>query len=138
MLNTADLHQIIVNAEQREWRLALVGDPHQLQAVGRGGMFKELCDTGRTVELEHLHRFTNNWEAHASLQLREASPAVLYTYEAHDRIKPGTLDEHLDTVTDAWTATRDRGEMISITTTRNEDVNAINDHIQRCRITSGP
>jgi len=137
MLNTADLHQIVVHAEQREWRVALVGDPYQLQAVGRGGMFKELCDTGRIVELEHLHRFTNRWEAQASLQLREGSPAVLYTYEAHDRIKPGTLDEHFDTITNAWAASRNSRETISITTTRNEDVESINNHIQRCRITSG-
>ena len=31
-----------------DWRLVLVGDPHQLQAVGRGGMFAELCATGRS------------------------------------------------------------------------------------------
>ena len=137
MLNTADLHQLVAHAEQRQWRLALVGDPHQLQAVGRGGMFKELCGTGRTVELEHLHRFTNRWEAHASLQLREGSSVVLYTYEANQRIKPGTLDEHLDAITDTWTASRNDGETISITTTRNEDVGAINAHIQRCRVTDG-
>ena len=52
MLNTADLYRLVVHAEERQWRLALVGDPHQLQAVGRGGMFNELCDTTRTVELE--------------------------------------------------------------------------------------
>ncbi len=137
MLSTTDLHRLVVNTEQRQWRLALVGDPYQLQAVGRGGMFKELCNAGRTVELEHLHRFTNSWEAHASLQLREASPAVLYTYEAHARIKPGTLDEHLDTITAAWDASRDRDETFSITTTRNEDADAINEHVQRCRTTSG-
>ena len=137
MLSTADLHRLVVNTEQRQWRLALVGDPYQLQAVGRGGMFKELCDTGRTVELEHLHRFTNSWEAHASLQLREANPTVLYTYEAHDRVKPGTLGEHLDTITDAWTVSRNHGETISITTTCNEDVDTINEHIQRGRTTAG-
>ena len=73
MLNTSDLSRLVVHAEQRQWRLALVGDPHQLQAVGRGGMFLELCDTGRRVELEHLHRFTNRWEAAASLELRTAT-----------------------------------------------------------------
>ena len=49
MLNTADLYRLVVHTEQRQWRLALVGDPFQLQAVGRGGMFNELCDTTRSV-----------------------------------------------------------------------------------------
>jgi ATP-dependent exoDNAse (exonuclease V) alpha subunit len=39
-------------ARQNTWRLVLVGDPHQLQAVGRGRMFTELCSSGRTIELE--------------------------------------------------------------------------------------
>ncbi|MBI2709808.1 MAG: AAA family ATPase [Actinobacteria bacterium] len=34
-----------------------VGDPRQLHAVGRGGMFDELCCTGRAHELATIHRF---------------------------------------------------------------------------------
>jgi len=49
----------------------------------------------------------------------------------------GTFDEHLDTITDAWTRSRDDGETISITTTRNEHVHAINHHIQQRRIEAG-
>ena len=134
MLNTADLHQLVVHAEQRQWRLALVGDPHQLQAVGRGGMFQELCDTGRTIELEHLHRFTNEWEATNSLRLREGDPRAIHTYSTYGRIRAGTFERHLDTITDAWIRNRDDGETISITTTRNEQVHAINHHIQQRRL----
>ena len=39
--------------------------------------FRELCDTGRTIELEHLRRFTNVWEAAASLVRRNCNPFVL-------------------------------------------------------------
>ena len=74
----------------------LVGDPRQLQAVGRGGMFAELCTTTRVHELARLHRFTHPWEAAASLRLRAGDPAVLDVYEAHGRITAGTFDEHLD------------------------------------------
>ncbi len=133
MLNTSDLSRLVMHAEQRQWRLALVGDPHQLQAVGRGGMFLELCDTGRTVELEHLHRFANRWEAAASLELRHGIPSVLDTYTAYGRIRPGSFAEHLDTIAELWQQCRDAGESLSITTTRTEHVNAINDHIQRRR-----
>ena len=43
MLGTSSLHHLIRLAEHLDWRLVLVGDPRQLQAVGRGGLFAELC-----------------------------------------------------------------------------------------------
>ena len=43
MVGTSSLHQLIRLAEHLDWRLVLVGDPRQLQAVGRGGLFAELC-----------------------------------------------------------------------------------------------
>ena len=137
MLNTSDLSRLVTHAEQRQWRLALVGDPHQLQAVGRGGMFLELCDTGRTVELQHLHRFSNRWEAAASLELRRGNPSALDTYAAHGRIRAGTFAEHLDTIGELWQQCRSEGESLSIITTRTEHVNAINDHIQQRRLDTG-
>ncbi|MFT4773386.1 MAG: conjugative relaxase-like TrwC/TraI family protein [Ilumatobacter sp.] len=137
MLNTADLHRLVIYAETHQWRLALVGDPHQLQAVGRGGMFQELCDTGRTIELEHLHRFTNEWEAANSLRLRQGDPDALHFYNTFGRIGAGSFDDHLDTITAAWTQCRDDGETISITTCRNEHVHAINRHIQQRRVEAG-
>ena len=70
MLSTPALHQLVTLADRNRWRLALVGDPRQLQGVGRGGLFAELCANGRVEELERLHRFTHPWEAAASLQLR--------------------------------------------------------------------
>ena len=70
MLSTPALHQLVTLADRNRWRLALVGDPRQLQGVGRGGLLAELCANGRVEELERLHRFTHAWEAAASLQLR--------------------------------------------------------------------
>ena len=95
MLSTPALHQLVTLADRNGWRLALVGDPRQLQGVGRGGLLAELCANGRVEELERLHRFTHRWEAAASLQLRSGDPRAFDAYEAHDRIVPGTLDDHL-------------------------------------------
>ena len=95
MISTPALHQLVSLAEANQWRLVLVGDDRQLQAVGRGGLFAELCANGRVDQLEHLHRFKHDWEAAASLQLRSGDPRALDAYEAHDRIIPGTLDDHL-------------------------------------------
>ena len=137
MLNTSDLYRLVVHAEQRQWRLALVGDPHQLRAVGRGGMFTELCDTTRTVELEQLHRFTHRWEAATTLRLRAGDPTAIDTYAAHGRIRAGSLQDHLDTIAETWTRCRDAGESLSIVTTRNEHVAAINTRIQQHRLDNG-
>ena len=60
-------------------------------------MLNELCSSGRAVELERIHRFTNQWQAAAPLKLRHGDPRALDAYEARGRIIPGTLVEHLDT-----------------------------------------
>ncbi|MGB8859848.1 MAG: AAA family ATPase, partial [Ilumatobacteraceae bacterium] len=130
MLGTHDLHRLVQLARHQMWRLVLVGDPHQLQAVGLGGMFAELCYAGRTIELERIHRFVNPWEATASLQLRHGDTRSLDAYEDHGRIIPGSIDQHLDTIVTYWTECRDHGESLAITTTRNEHVDLINDCIQ--------
>jgi hypothetical protein len=137
MLGTGALHHLVTLADQHQWRLALVGDPHQLQAVGRGGLFHELCTTGRTHELARIHRFHQPWEAAASLQLRHGDPAALDTDEAHGRIVPGTLHEHLDRITDMWMAAAAAGETIAVTTATNDHVDTINRAIQTARLHTG-
>ncbi len=77
MLGTPSLRHLTELADTNQWRLVLVGDPNQIQAVGRGGMFGELCTTGRSYELQRIHRFTEPWEADASLQLRYGNPHAL-------------------------------------------------------------
>ncbi len=134
MLNTADLHQLINHTDTHGWRLALVGDPHQLHAVGRGGMFDELCATGLTIELDQLHRFTHDWEATATLQLRRGDPEVLNTYAEHKAIIAGTFDEHLAGVVNEWRWHQTMNTTLAITTTRNDDVHTINNAIQADRL----
>src|SRR5215210_924626 len=137
MLGTANLAHLIGVADDQQWRLVLVGDPNQLQAVGRGGLFAELCSGGRTVELQHVHRFTHRWEAAASLMLRHGNPRALDLYEQHGRIIPGTLDEHLDTIAEHWLTDHARGTTTAITTTTNDHVDRINAHVQGVRLDRG-
>ncbi len=133
MLATSDLHHLTQLADQHHWRLALVGDPYQLQAVGRGGMFAELCATGRTIELEHIHRFHNDWEAAASLKLRHGDPTGLDAYLDHDRIIAAPFAEHIDNIAIACAAAHHCGEHLAITTTTNDHVDAINRAVQAHR-----
>ncbi len=130
MLATGDLYRLTNLADDQTWRLVLVGDPQQLQAVGRGGMFAELCATGRTIELDTIHRFHHSWEAAASLKLRHGDPSGLEPYLDHDRIHSAPLAEHLDNIAHAWAGAHDRGEYLAITTTTNDHVEAINCAVQ--------
>ncbi|MFP5487573.1 MAG: MobF family relaxase, partial [Acidimicrobiia bacterium] len=137
MLATADLHQLTRLADQHRWRLTLVGDPHQLHSVARGGMFAELCVTGRPIELDTIHRFHNDWEAAASLKLRHGNPSGLEAYVDHDRILPAPFHEHLDNIAAACTAALQRGEYMAITTTTNDHVDALNHAVQAHRLAAG-
>lgn len=134
MVGTASLAALTRLATQQDWRLALVGDPHQLQAVGRGGMFHELCTTGRVHELARIHRFTAPWEAAASLQLRHGNPRALGAYLAHDRITAGTLDEQLAHIVERWRDVTSDGGTCAITASSNDHVDAINDAVQTARL----
>ena len=137
MIGTPSLHRLVDLADRHGWRLALVGDPRQLQAVGRGGLFTELCSTGRVHELARLHRFTERWEAAASLQLRAGNPRALDAYEAHGRVVAGTIDDHLGRLAVAWIAHTTAGRTVAITAATNDHVDAINAAVQRARLRVG-
>ena len=137
MLATPDLRRLVTLAQHNEWRLVLVGDPGQLQAVGRGGLFGELCRNGRVHQLEHVHRFTHRWEAEASLMLRAGDPRALDAYEAHGRIIPGTLDDHLDAIANTWIERHDNGDTVAVVASTNEHVDLLNDAVQNRRLAVG-
>ncbi|MCX6520779.1 MAG: AAA family ATPase [Actinobacteria bacterium] len=138
MVSTPDLWRLTDLAQRLDLRVVLVGDPHQLQAVARGGMFPEIAATAsRTVELEQVHRFTEPWEASASLRLRRGDPAVLSEYLWHGRVEPGNLDQHLRTIGRQWADAQRKGRSLAITTTTNEHATLINHHIQNARLKTG-
>ncbi len=137
MLSTPALDQLVTLAEAKRWRLVLVGDHRQLQAVGRGGLFAELCANGRADELEQVHRFSHPWEAAASLLLRSGDPRALDAYEDHDRIIPGTFEAHTERMATVWIEHHQRGETVALVPSKNEHVDAINRTVQAARLTAG-
>jgi conjugative relaxase-like TrwC/TraI family protein len=137
MIGTGVLARLVALAEQRHWRLALVGDHRQLQAVGRGGLFHELCATGRSHELQRIHRFDQKWEAAASLQLRNGDARALKVYEDHDRIVADTFERHLHRIAEMWLDTAANDGSMAITTATNDHVDAINAAVQAARLSGG-
>ena len=67
--------ELVAPRRAQRWRLVLVGDPRQLQAVGRGGMFDELCAHRPHPRARHASTASaNRGKQAASLQLRAGEP----------------------------------------------------------------
>jgi conjugative relaxase-like TrwC/TraI family protein len=130
MLGTGNLDDLVRLARSRQWRLVLVGDPRQLHAVGRGGMFDELCRIAPTHELATIHRFRHRWEQRASLLLRSASPDALDAYMAHGRVSAGTFDQLAADVAGRWVGHTAAGRTVAVVAETNEHVDALNRTIQ--------
>ncbi len=137
MVGTGALADLIDLAVSQQWRLVLVGDPRQLQAVGRGGMFYELCRTARTHQLATIHRFRHRWEQAASLQLRAGNPDALDGYIDHGRVTAGTLDELVTEAARRWIAHTAAGHRVAVVAETNEHVDALNATIQAHRRAQG-
>ena len=137
MLATPKLAELAHLAEQKRWRVALVGDPMQFSAVGRGGMFGMLVDTHGAIELDRVHRFTNDWERAASLQLRRGDPTVADTYERQGRLHGGTVEQIERAAVSAWWRHRKAGESTLLMAPSNETVDRLNQAAQRRRIAAG-
>lgn len=134
MIGTSTLHTLCRLADAHDWRIVLVGDPRQLQAVGRGGMFTELCATGRVHELATVHRFHHGWEADASLALRRSDPAALDAYQDHGRIIPGTIEYQTTRIATSWTHHTAAGRTVAVSASTNEHVDRLNAAIQTARL----
>lgn len=103
----------------------------QLQAVGRGGMFDQLCRTGRTHELATIHRFRHRCEQAASLQLRAGNPDALDAYIDHGRVTAATFDQLVAETARQWIDHTAAGRRVAVVAETNEHVDALNAAIQR-------
>lgn len=133
MLGTPSLDRLVGLARSQDWRLVLVGDPSQLHAVGRGGMFDELCRVGRAHELAVIHRFTHDWEQVATRQLRAARSIAIDAYLDHHRIDAGTIEDHLERIADEWIRHTAAGRTVAVTAETNAHVDTLNEAIQARR-----
>ncbi len=137
MMSTNHLANITRLADQYHWRIALVGDPMQFSAVGRGGMFQHLLDTHGGIELDTVRRFHNPWERAASLQLRGGNPDIINTYDTHGRVQHGTATRmDRNAITD-WLEHRAAGADVLLLAPSNETVSRLNHAAQAALIQSG-
>ncbi|HEU4319882.1 MAG TPA: MobF family relaxase [Acidimicrobiia bacterium] len=135
-VSTPKLVQLAQLADKKRWRVVLVGDPRQFAAVGRGGMFGHLVDTFGAVELDEVHRFSNQWETQASLRLRAGDPQIVDAYDKHGRIHAGSADQIEAQILEAWMTTRERGT-VALMANSNQTVNRLNQQCQQLLAETG-
>jgi ATP-dependent exoDNAse (exonuclease V) alpha subunit len=114
----------------------LVGDPLQLSAVGRGGMFAFLVSIHPPTELETVHRFTHDWERDATLELRLGHTDILDTYDQHDRLHDVTTSRIDESVAARWWILRRTGST-SVLCATNESARRLNARMQAARFAAG-
>jgi conjugative relaxase-like TrwC/TraI family protein len=150
LARTAGLDSIIVGytsdrltAAQRQVAEAvagsneLVGDPLQFSAIGRGGMFAHLIDTFGSIDLDQVHRFRNEWERDASLELRRGNIDVIDLYEDRGRVHGGGAVRMERDIIDRWWSARHEGRTALVMAPSNAVVERLNDKMQRRRLAAG-
>jgi conjugative relaxase-like TrwC/TraI family protein len=137
MLSTPDYERLLAVADRDGLRLVLVGDPRQLAAVGRGGMFDHARHLLPSVELDEIHRFHSDWEAAASLALRAGDPAAIDIYEAHSRVRYGTAAEMTEAMLTDWWHAWQHNESHAFSAPTNEQVRYLNARAQETRLAAG-
>jgi len=119
-------------------KVLLVGDWAQLQSVDAGGAFGLLAHAREDVpELTDVHRFTHEWEKHASLQLRHGSTEIIDTYAEHERITDGDTEQMIDDAYTAWKTDRAAGLASILISDSNESVTALNERARTDLILDG-
>ncbi|MEU2200612.1 MobF family relaxase [Isoptericola sp. NPDC019482] len=120
-------------------KVLLVGDHAQLQAVDAGGAFSMLREArdGVVPQLTEVHRFANEWEKHASLDLRAGRVEVVEDYIAHDRVRAGTTTEMVDAAYLAWRADAGSGMRTLLVTDSTDHVRDLNERARAERLCDG-
>ena len=95
MTNNNDLEQLLFQANEKGWKVVMVGDEKQLQGVGRSTGFEVVAKQAGTVNLSTTYRARDDkerrlqeswWSAEPTKQGREAVDEYLDYQEQNDRI----------------------------------------------------
>ena len=93
MVPLAHLAAVVRRADRYGAKVAVTGDPLQLQAPEGGGGMDMLDRHLGHVELSEASRFRQPWEREATLRLRQGDLTVLADYREHDRLHAGTAEQ---------------------------------------------
>jgi conjugative relaxase-like TrwC/TraI family protein len=138
LAGTLTLDRLTALAAGAGAKVLLVGDWAQLQSVDAGGAFPLLASArDDTPELTEVHRFTNEWEKLASVELRHGRTQVVSTYFRHDRVQDGAHDDMVDAAYLAWRADLRAGRSSVLVTESTQAMVELNERARAERILDG-
>ncbi|QDZ16909.1 MobF family relaxase [Humibacter ginsenosidimutans] len=138
LAGTLTLDTITWLAQEAGAKVLLVGDWAQLQSVDAGGAFSLLVhDRDDAPELADIHRFVNEWEKLASLELRHGRPEAVDSYEKHGRIRGGETETITETAYTAWRADLLAGKASILVAQTREIVGVLNERARLDRVLTG-
>jgi len=139
MLDTATLTRLHDHIADAVARMVLMGDPRQLGAVGAGGMMRTIVDDGAEVHtLGEVRRFTQDWEARSSLQLRDGHLDAVTEYDRRGRlIAGGTQADTVTAVARAAAADRLAGRSSVVVTGSNVLAGEVSAAVRRHLVEAG-
>ena len=135
MADTLSLAAAVDFVTARGGQVRLVGDTHQLAAIGAGGVLRDIATTHGAAHLSELVRFVDPAEAAASLALRDGQLEALGFYLDAGRVHVGDLSTATENLFTAWAHDRATGlDAIMLAPTR-ELVAQLNQRAQAHRLT---
>jgi hypothetical protein len=128
MASTFDLHTLTRIARNARAKVVLVGDPAQIGTINApGGLIAALAARGHGIELDQVHRFRHEWEAQASLRLRDGDRTVIDTYNDAGRLHTvPNPDTAAAAVFEHWQRARSDGAEVMMLARTRDDVNQLN------------
>ncbi len=157
MLDQDTARALLTVADEQHARVALVGDPHQLPAIGRGGVL-DIADrwAERACTLDVIHRFTRTSEiepgvlatvedtdyADLSLRMRDGAagdPAAVFDdLTARGRVRLHSSEAQLRTSVAKEAATARRaGRAAAVSVATNDQARALNAAIRGQLVATG-
>jgi Ti-type conjugative transfer relaxase TraA len=109
-------------------KLALVGDPEQLQPIEAGAAFRAIVDRIGYAELETIYRQREEWMRAASLDLARGRVAqAIHAYGEHGRVRGSELKaQAIDSLIGDWNSDYDPTKTTLILAHLRRDVRELN------------
>jgi conjugative relaxase-like TrwC/TraI family protein len=128
MASTFDLHTLTRIARHARAKVVLVGDPAQIGSINTaGGLLPALAARGHGIELTDVHRFHHEWEAAASLRLRDGDASVIDVYAGAGRLHTvPDPDMAAAEVFAHWQRARSNGADVMMLARTRDDVDQLN------------
>ncbi|WP_115686490.1 MobF family relaxase [Corynebacterium senegalense] len=140
MATTDNLAALVEIAEAAGAIVRFVGDPHQLDAVGTGGLYETMCRYNNAAELTDVMRFSHGndtEQADASLGVRRGDTAAAEFYFSRGWVTGGTREAMLADAAEAYLADTAKGRSSLVVASTNADVAVLNEMIRAHHIDTG-